>query len=105
MSGNGSNHDGSAITYRRGCRCGGCVAAYEIYSEKRRCELIIDEVAIERVITGQAVQLTRLERRAAVVEMCRRGWNDRQMGDRLGLTADAVAHLRKRHGIEQRRTA
>ena len=61
-----------------------------------------DPVNVELASDGSAQWLTPAERRAAVAVLSGRGLADREVGERLGLSARSVLRIRRQHGIESR---
>ncbi len=51
---------------------------------------LVDEVAVERAVDGEAVRLSKAERRAALLRLIDRGLLPSQAGDRLGMSGASV---------------
>lgn len=51
---------------------------------------LVDEVAVERACAGEAMRLSKAERRAALLRLVGRGLLPTQAGDRLGMSGAAV---------------
>lgn len=62
----------------------------------------VDPVNVELACEGYPQWLTPIERRAAVAVLSGRGLGDREVGERLGLSARSVLRIRRQHGIESR---
>lgn len=60
----------------------------------------VDEVAIERALSGTPVELGEAEQIEAIRRGTRRRMSDKQIGDLTGLSARTVLRLRQEHGIE-----
>ncbi len=55
---------------------------------------MIDEIAIERAISGERLHLTMLERREAVARLTRRGLSARRIAELLHTTSRTIARQR-----------
>jgi hypothetical protein len=65
----------------------------------------VDEVAVERVLAGEVLELTEAEREVVVERLARLGLADGQIADRIGVWTETVLRTRRRLGIESRRLA
>lgn len=61
-------------------------------------DLEVDEVAVQRAISGDTVRLTPRETDLAVQTLARQGLSDSQIGDRIGVTARTALRSRQRTG-------
>ncbi len=106
-------HSASSYAYRyRGCRCPETVAyVRKLWAgyrarERERCVRAptymepVDEVAVQRAITGDRVRLTPRERAIAIDELTKRGLTADEIGRRVGRCARQV--LRYRAGLIKR---
>ncbi|WP_047894805.1 hypothetical protein [Micromonospora sp. RV43] len=60
----------------------------------------VDLVAVERALAGEPARpLSIAEKRAAIRIAARRRWNDREIGERIGVTPRHVLRIRRQHGI------
>lgn len=63
----------------------------------------VDEVAVLRAVMGEPpAVMTRGERVAAIAQLARRGYSDRAIADRIGITTRSVTRLRSQYGIPSR---
>jgi len=68
----------------------------------RRWEGNVDEVAVERALSGTPVDLNEDEMRAVVTELARQGMPDREIGRRIRRSERTVERLRRRHNVASR---
>lgn len=65
-------------------------------------DLVIDEVAIERVLAGDRADLTKAERLIVVEQFAAAGLSDAQIAERVGVTDRTVYRDRDENGIASR---
>lgn len=62
----------------------------------REAELEIDGIAVQRAVEGDPPEgLNRVERDAAIFELARLGYNDKAIGQRIGISHRTVGRIRR----------
>jgi DNA-binding NarL/FixJ family response regulator len=79
-------------TSERCLPCGQAVAVEKLRDYHRQ----VDDVAVDRLISGSRVRTTRAERQAAVTYLTGHGLSARQIANRTRMSARTVQRLRSR---------
>ena len=66
----------------------------DIVLDDSRCSQLLDEVAVQRAMTGERLPLTKTERREAVARLTRQGLSARRIAELLHTTGRTVTRLR-----------
>jgi transcriptional regulator with XRE-family HTH domain len=77
--------------------------AHTTARERSASSRVVDEIAVERAITGDRVPLTILERERVIEALVRRGGlSDRQIAEQIGCWPETILRVRRRLGLETR---